>query len=154
MAKLLSRQQRIQVGVKNPGSELSRVFGLACKAAPGVGNNDSAYSPALGQRFWLKFMSLWFGGDDPATYCGGTIYISVGTGIPTGEVIATQWEIIIPFWAGTTKPAIMMLGPSCYLWWQMNRLYTGQALRFGMTIENGIATTPWWVNAWFEISEG
>lgn len=154
MAKLLSKQQRIQVGVKNPGSEMSRVFGLACKANAGVGNNDFAYSPVIGQKFWLKYMSLWFGGGDPTTTCAGTIYISYGTEIPTGEIVATRWEIIVPFWAGTTKPAIMLQGQSGYLWWPMNRLFTGQPFRFGMSIENGVATRPWWVNAWFEISEG
>jgi len=154
MAILRNKDQRIVTGVTNPGSVYSRVFGLACKAAAGVGNPDYAYSPVIGQNFWLKGMWIWWGGGDPGETCGGTIYVSFGTDIPNGEMIAMVWEQIIPFWAGTTKPAIMVQGQSGYLWWTMNRLFRGQPFRFGMTIENGVATRPWWVNAWFEISEG
>jgi len=154
MTEIITRGSRLVTGAKNPASVYSRVFGLACKAAAGIGVGDFAYSPPHGKNFWLKFMSIWYGGSDPAADCGGTIYISSGTGIPTGEQIATQWQIIVPFWAGTTKPAIMVLGREGYLSWPMNRLYAGEALRFGMSIENGSAVRPFWVNAWFEISEG
>lgn len=154
MPKLINRDRRIITGVRSPESVYSRPFGLACKTAPGIGNTDNAYSPPLGKSFYLKFMGVWYGGGDPAAICGGTIYISTGTGIPVGEDISTRWEILIPFWAGTTKPAIMVIGQSDYIFWPMNRLFEQKARRFGLRIENGTATNPFWVNVWFEISEG
>ena len=151
---LLNEGQPLRRAVLAPGGAYSRVFGLACKANAGIGNDDFAYSPPVGNRFWLRWMSLWFGGGNAST-CAGTIYISSGLGVPAnGEVVALRWEMVIPFWSGTTKPAIMLQGREGYLWWPMNRLYRGEGLRFGLAIENGSATRPWWVNAWFEISEG
>ena len=154
MAKLVSTNQRIITGVTNPTAGYSRAFGLACKANAGIGVDDFAYSPPMGVPFRLLFMSLWYGGSDLTNQCGGTIYITFGTGVPTHEIVATTWEIIVPFWAGTTKPAIMVQGLEAYLYWPMNRLFTGEALRFGLAIENFSDTRPFWVNVWFEISEG
>jgi len=154
MAKLINRNQRVLTGVKNPESGYSRVFGLACKAAAGVGVDDLAYSPPVGSPFWLRRLSLWFGSEDPTANTGGTVYIAAGTGIPTAENLVQRWDLVVPFWAGTTKPALMVRGAQGFLTWPMNRLYTGEALRFGMVIENGYAVGTFWVNTWFEISEG
>lgn len=137
-----------------PGSQYSRVFGLACKANAGIGADDFAYSPQLGENFWLKFLSIHYCGGLAADLTSGTIYISFGTGVPSGEIVATRWEILLPFWGGTTKPAIMVQGIEGYLWFPMNRLFKGEALRFGLAIENGSGTRPFWVNVFFEISEG
>lgn len=154
MAKLATANQRLVTGVTNPLSGYSRVFGLSCKVLAGVGVMDFAYCPPLGKNFWLKFMSIHYCGGAVADPCGGTIYISAGTGIPVAATIVAQWEIIVPFWAGTTKPAIMVQGVDQYLWWPMNRLYTREALRFGLCIENFSDTRVFWVDVWFEISEG
>jgi hypothetical protein len=154
MAKLVNKPQAIRAGVMYPNPGYSRVFGLACKAAAGIGVNDFAYSPPIGAPFRLLGVNLWFAGDKTEKFTGGTIYIATGTGVPTAGQIATQWEIVIPFWAGLTKPAIMVRGAAGTLDWSMNRLYVAEALRFGMTIENGYALGTFWVNAWFKISEG
>lgn len=154
MSPLVSQGQPIRRAVWSPGAGYSRVFGLACKADAGIGADDFAYSPKIGNRFWLRFMSLWYGGGE-ADNCAGTIYITSGEGVPpNGEVVALRWDMVIPFWSGTTKPAIMLQGREGYIWWPMNRLYEGKELRFGLAIENGSATLPWWVNVWFEVSEG
>ena len=154
MPVLINKPQSIRVGVKNPNPGYSRVFGLACKAAAGIGADDFAYSPPLGANFWLLGVGIWFGSEDPTQNTGGTIYIATGTGVPVAGQIATQWELVIPFWAGVTKPAIMVRGANQFLWFPMKRLYPAEALRFGMMIENGYAVGTFWVNAWFEISEG
>ncbi|MBA7479330.1 hypothetical protein ES707_14764 [subsurface metagenome] len=154
MPFLVNKPQPIRAGVQYPTAGYSRTFGLACKAAAGIGDSDFAYSPPLGTPFWLLGVGIWFGSEDPAQNTGGTIYIATGTGIPVAGQIATQWELVIPFWAGTTKPAIMVRGANQFLWFPMTRLYKAEALRFGMTIENGYAEGTFWVNSWFEISEG
>lgn len=154
MAVPINKGRSLVTSALSPSSAYSRVFGLACKAAAGVGADDFAYSPPIAAGFWLRSMSIWYGGSDLVNPCGGTIYISAGAGVPTGEIIATSWEIVVPFWAGTTKPAIMVQGLEGYLSWPMNRLYKGEALRFGLSIDNFSAVRPFWVNAWFEVSEG
>jgi len=154
MPLLTNKLQSIQVGVQNPIAEYSRTFGLACKAKAGIGEKDFAYSPPMAKNFWLLGVGIWFGSEDPMQNTGGTIYIAAGTGTPTASVIATEWEIVIPFWAGTTKPAIMVRGANQFLRFPMKRLYIENMSRFGMTIENGYAVGSFWVNSWFEISEG
>lgn len=154
MVRIVNKAQQLTAGVVRPTSGYSRVFGLACKAAVGVGAGDFAYSPPMGRSVWLRFMSIWYGGSDSANNCAGTIYVSSGTGVPTALIISTQWEIVVPFWAGTTKPAIMVQGREGYLSWPMSRPYTGESRRFGLRIENGSASRPFWVNVWFEIAEG
>ena len=154
MAKLLLRNQQLIYGTLYPRGVYSRVFGLSCKVLAGIGNDDLAYSPPLGATFWLVFVGIHYCGGLAADPCAGTIYISFGTGVPTGNIVATVWEILIPFWAGTTKPAIMVQGTDQYLWFPINRPFTREALRFGMVIENGSATRPFWVDTFFGISEG
>lgn len=154
MAEIVGGDQFSTLGVQSPKSVYSRVFGLAAKAAAGAGNSDSAYSPAVGNHFWLRFVGIWFGCSDLVNPVGGTIYLTFGSGVPTETIIVNDWEIVIPFWAGTTKPAIMVYGHGQYLSFPMNRLFTGESLRFGLCVENASADRPFWVNTWFEISEG
>lgn len=154
MPRLVTSHPGIVNGVLHPRGRGSRVFGLSCKAAAGIGVADFAYSPPLGKEFWLLFVGIHYCGATPADFVMGNIYISFGVGVPTGGIIATQWEILIPFWAGTTKPAIMVIGIDQFLSFPMSRLFKQQALRFGLSVENGSATRPFWVDAWFQISEG
>lgn len=154
MVHLANKSQRIVTGVTTPKSVYSRVFGLACKAGAGVGNSDFTYSPQLGNNVWLLFMSLWYGGGDHTGNCAGVIHLTQGAGTPTEVVAATQWDYIVPFWAGLTKPGIMVQGREGYLSWPMKRPYKGEAMRLALVIENGSAALPFWVNAWFEVSEG
>lgn len=154
MAKLATNNQRIITGVTHPESSYSRVFGLSCKVVAGLGNDDFAYSPPMGQNFWLRFVSIHYCGGLAADLAGGLITVSFGTGVPTTEIVATSWEILIPFWAGTTKPAIMVQGIDQYMFFPMSRLFAREALRFGLRIDNFSDTRPFWVDVFFEISEG
>ncbi len=154
MAKLATKDQRLAAGVTRPRAVYSRVFGLACKANAGVGVSDFTYSPQLGNNVWLQFMSLWYGGGDHTGNCAGIIHLTQGSGTPTEVVAATRWEYIVPFWAGLTKPGITVQGREGYLSWPMNRPYRGEAMRFALVIENGSGAFPFWVNVWFEVSEG
>jgi len=146
-------QQRV-IAERRPRSVYSRVFGLSCKANAGVGVESHTHSPIVGDLFWLEFLGIHFCGGDDGLVAAGNIYITFGQGVPSGEDIATRWERVVPFWAGLTKPAIMVQGISDYIWFPMRRLFEGNQLRFGMAIENGSGVMPFWVNAWFEISEG
>lgn len=154
MAKVVVPRGIVTPSALRPASYESRVFGLACKTIAGIGADDFAYSPPVGVPVRLLFVGIWYGGADLVNCCGGTINISFGTGVPDRETVATRWDKVVPFWAGTTKPSIMVQGQAGYLHMPMNRLFTGEALRFGLAIENFSAARVFWVNVWFEISEG
>ena len=154
MSKIANKNQQIISGVTSPQSPYSRAFGLACKASGIVGTSDFAYSPTLGNSFVVKGLSISWCGALINQITGGTILVSFGTGIPDAETVATRWENLVPFWAGTTKPSIQVLGQSGDIFIPMNRLFRFDALRFGMVIETGFNQVNFWVNAWFEISEG
>lgn len=152
--KLLNSSQHILTGVKYPRSRYSRCIGLAAKAAAGVGATDIAYTPALGNWFWILNMHVWWGGSDLNNVCGGNIWIAYGTGVPTAGIMLAQWTPLVPFYAGTTKPAIQVFGLHDYFWFEMKRRFETESMRLGLHISNGYAARPFWVNVWFEISEG
>jgi len=154
MVRLLTKKQQFAVATMSPSGFYSRPFGLSCKATAGLGNTDFAYGPSIGNTFWLRHMSIHYMGGLPADLCGGTIIVSCGVGVPTIATVVNDWEFLIPWWAGTTKPSMLVLGTDQFMVFPMNRLFTREALRFGLYINNGSDTRPFYVDAFFEISEG
>ncbi len=153
MAKLLNKEQRIQVGVKNPTSIYSRVVGLNLPVTLGSGVSSYVFTPAMGERLRVLGIDAYFWGYLPLKNIGGFIYIAAGSGVPAdAEVIACRWRLLVPTVAGG-KPGLYWWGADAHFSWTMNLLLKGQPWRFGVTIENGFGH-GWYATFYFEISEG
>lgn len=153
MAKLLNKEQRIQVGVKNPTSVYSRVVGLQVNVIGGAGLSSFQYTHFMGERLLVLGIDAYLFGHPPDKDIGGFIYIAAGNARPaSAEVIAVHWRLLVPTVAGG-KPGIYWWGREIHFSWDMDILLTGQPWRFGVTVENGFAWT-WYGLFYFRISEG
>jgi len=153
MAKLLSKQQRIQVGVKNPTSVYSRVTGFWTGALPALGDEGWESTYPLGNDIWLLSVQLSFWADVIGTQCSAWWFLSTGTKKPdrASEVLGA-WDPIIPCSSGV-KPYFRWDGDRADYCWDMRRHYLGTGRRFALWFQN-ITAQRWWVQATFEISEG
>lgn len=153
MAKLVTKQQRLVLGVMNPQSGYSRV--VTCMAAPkSLGDIDYGYTIACGQQVRLLTVRLFFypTAVDVTKQVG--FKVLTGTTVPSSEAAIQQWESVLPItWRGTGRDQwIRYHGRDEYVW-TMNRLYTGEGRRFGIWAQcnwDGLEN----VQASFEIMEG
>lgn len=151
---LVTMPQPITTGVQFPKSVYSRVVNLELHIPAGIGNGDFAFTPALGNNIWLLRVDVWFLRNDTGGQIGGFVYIGAGSAVPAhGGVIAMRWDLIVPNYSGA-KPGLWWQGVDGHVGWDMRKLYTGEARRFGVSIENFSATLNWVALVSFVISEG
>ncbi len=154
MSVLVSKNQRLTTGVKNPGSVYSRVLTCGFGVAAGLGNRDWYYTGPVGNRVWLLNVTIWGHAKAADQMAGVFFYVATGSTIPkSGSEIATQWDLIIDNYG--TKPGMLLTAWVQQSWsFNMNRFYEGPGRRFGFSIENFSATAAFWGNIAFQISEG
>lgn len=153
MAKLLNKEQRIQVGVKNPTSVYSRV--VSCMATPqGLGTIDYGFTIVVGQKVRLLSVRLWFLPHvaDAAKQVG--FRVLTGTTTPKSAAEMLNWDTVLPLtWRGAGLDQwIHFLGRDSYVW-TMDHLYTGEARRFGLWAQCNWAGLDH-IYASFEVTEG
>lgn len=154
MADLLTSGQPARRAVLNPGPVYSRVVNLELHVPAGLGASDWEVTPPLGQNIWLLGVRAWFFSSAVGVLIGGIVRITAGTGVNlTEEIVATRWEPIIENYGGA-KTGLYWHSDKGSFAWQMRRLYTGQARRFGCVIENFDPEQHWVALVSFEISEG
>lgn len=155
MAKMITPGwQQVQVRRDFPKPAYSRVINLTLQVPAGLGNDDFAVSPGVGNRIWLLSVTLNLMSQTRANVFGGFIYISTGTDKRVdAEKIAVDWDPVIRQYGGP-KPAFYYTGFGDSYSWDMMRLYVGSGRKFGAMASNLFASESW--RAWIslEISEG
>ena len=154
MAKIVSTDQRIVTGVTNPISVYSRVISIVGSVAAGVGAERAVATPPVAQSVWLRNVQLWLWHSDAETLTGGFFWVLCGSGkVPAGAGIL-DWENVLPIYSPAALTKWYWVGASKYFSWDMQRLFTGGAKRFGIFLQNADAISGWNCQASFEISEG
>lgn len=155
MARIVvARNQQAEVARLHPKPVYSRVINLTLQIPAGLGQDDFAVSPPIGNRIWLLGVDLIILNRDVDVVCSGFIYISTGTDKRvTAPMIATKWDPIIRNYGGP-KPGFYYSGIRDKFHWDMMKFYEGSGRRFGAVAENLTDIKSWraWVS--FEISEG
>lgn len=155
MAKfVVGRNQQVEMARLHPKPVYSRVINLTIQVPAGLGQEDFAVSPPVGNRIWLLGVNLTVMNLSVDIVCSGFIYISTGTEQKVdGEMIAVKWDPIIREYGGP-KPGFYYSGIRDQFHWDMMKFYEGSGRRFGIV---GYSTSIYevmrcWVS--FEISEG
>jgi len=155
MAKIIvARNQQAEVDRLHPKLAYSRVINLTLQIPAGIGQEDFAVSPPVGNRIWLLGVDLHILNMQVDVVCSGFIYISTGTDKKVnGLTIAQQWDPVIRNYGGP-KPGFYYSGIRDHFHWDMMRFYEGSGRRFGAMAESLVDIISWraWIS--FEISEG
>lgn len=155
MAKVIvGRGQQEEMRRLHPRPAYSRVINLTLQVAAGIGADDYAVSPPIGNRVWLLGVDLVILNMDVDVVCSAFFYISTGTDKKVnGEKIATEWDPVIRNYGGP-KPGFYYSGIRDQFHWDMMKFYEGSGRRFGAVAESltEIKGFRAWVS--FEISEG
>jgi len=152
MAKLLSKQQRIQAGVTAPQSVYSTVVNMA-QVLPQPANLAFCFTRALGQRLWLLDIDVWIFGKPVDPGDSWWFYLRRGFQRPGDIAEVAQWENILPLQSPTGLWSWHGYGTPAHMHWEMQTLYTGQSQRFaaGFNVTGPIVS---YFQASFHISEG
>ncbi len=155
MARIVvARDQQAEMARLHPKPVYSRVINLTLQVPAGLGEEDFAVSPPVGNRIWLLGVNLVTMSQTRANVFGGFIYISTGTDKRvTAPMIAEKWDPVIRNYGGP-KPAFYYTGFGDSYHWDMMMLFEGSGRRFGAMAENLFDDQAWraWIS--FEISEG
>lgn len=155
MAKIVvARNQQAEMARLHPKPAYSRVINLTLQIPAGLGADDFAVSPPVGNRVWLLGVDLFILTKEIDVVCSGFIYISTGTDKRvTAPMIATQWDPVIRNYGGP-KPGFYYSGIRDHFHWDMMQFYEGAGRRFGAMAESLVDVISWraWIS--FEISEG
>lgn len=155
MARIVvPRNQQEEVRRLHPKPAYSRVINLTVQIPAGLGADDYAVSPPIGNRVWLLGVDLFVFSLEVDIVASGFIYISTGTEQKvTKEFIATKWDQVIRNYCGP-KPGFYYSGIRDQFHWDMMRFYEGSGRKFGVLAQNLTEIIGWraWVS--FQISEG
>ncbi len=153
MAKLVTKDQRIETGVKYPMSGYSRV--VTCLAAPqGLADIDHGYTIAVGQNVRLLSVRLFFYPTVPDITKQVGFFVLTGTTVPPTPAAIRNWENVLPInWNGPVVDRWYRYHGLDKYEWTMNHLYKGEGRRFGIWAQcNWDGAEE--VHASFEIMEG
>lgn len=154
MAKVIVGQ-----AVKEPGTFFvvehpSRVVAaLAVIKAPA--NQAFGYTSQLGNRLRLRkvrvwFMPVWTGAGEDVHF-----WVHFGGSAPATYVAMSNWEDVLPiYWLGAGPFGYGEFGTGQVFEWTMDRLFIGEAIRFGIRIEVSPLIVYEEMYATFEIMEG
>jgi len=151
---VVARNQQAEVARRHPKPVYSRVINLTIQVPAGLGEEDFAVSPPIGNRVWLLGVSMYVMNQSVDIVCSGFIYISTGTDKKvTGEMIAVKWDPVIRNYGGP-KPGFYYSGIRDRFHWDMMRFYEGTGRRFGIVAQSLSVFEVMRIWCSFEISEG
>ena len=151
---VVPRNQQLAVAQAHPKPYYSRWINLTLQIQAGVGKEDFAVTPPVGNRVWLLSVKLIFMSQTRANAFGGFVYVSTGTEKEVKAAnIAIDWEPVIRQYGGP-KPAFYYTGFGDVYDWDMMMFYEGSGRRFGAMAENLSGTETWRLWVGFQISEG
>lgn len=154
MAKLVNKPQAIRAGVKNPNPGYSRVVScLAFIKAPS--HRSFGFTGQLGKEVRLKKVRVRFSPHIWSSTESVSFYVRHGSGVPADADAILRWENILPVWLWehplATWHAQEVFNP---FEWEMDRLFVGEAHRFGIWVDVGGVVPVLSTYASFQISEG
>lgn len=154
MAKIVTGQVLTGPGQYFIVEHPSRVVGaLAVVKAPAV--RGFGYTSPLGNRLRLRqvrvwFLPVWTGGGDWVDF-----WVRVGLGTPGAYVPMTDWEDVLPInWLGAGPLGYREFQTGRIYEWNMDRLFVGEAIRFGIQLTTAGLITYEEMYATFEVMEG
>lgn len=154
MSYIVNTRQQVRVAGLHPESEYSRVVSaLAVVKAPMV--RDRGYTAALGNNLRLKQIRCWFVPEWTSATAWIDFMFRWGQGTPATYADMSTWEDLMPInWLGSpTAGWRRCLFPNMLVW-DMNKLFTGKAIRFGIQLEVSPEVTYVEMYTSFQISEG
>lgn len=155
MAKIVVRRdQQAEHRRRYPKPAYSRWINLTLQVAKGLGEEDLAITPPIGNRVWLLGVKMWVMVPGVGVCGSGFTYIRTGNdpGANASQVV-TQWEPVIRNYGGP-KPGFYWSCEDAAFDWDMEMLYLGAGRRFGVVAENLSATQNFRIWVSFKISEG
>ena len=155
MARIVvERGQQEAVRRAYPKPAYSRWVNLTLQVAAGLGEEDFAVTPPLGNRIWLLGVKMWVFVPGIGNCASGFTYIRTGTDPrATAGQVATQWEPIIRNYGGP-KPGFYWSCEQAEFEWDMEVLYLGTGRRFGAVSESLTEAQSYRIWVSFKISEG
>jgi len=155
MAKVIVRRdQQAEIRRRYPKPAYSRWINLTLQVAKGLGEEDFAVTPPIGNRVWLLGVKMWVMVPGVGVCGSGFTYIRTGTDPrASASDVATKWDPVIRNYGGP-KPGFYWSCEFAAFDWDMEMLYLGQGRRFGAVAENLSATQNFRIWVSFKISEG
>lgn len=152
MAKLVSSDQRIAIGVTYPESGYSRV--VSCSHYdPAPPAQQFAYTEGLSSRLWLLGVDVWL--DTNPHFAAHVFTFSVWRLLtrPSGLLDMYAAENVLPLQSTVGSWYWHKYGPEGHFSWDMKRLCEGAGQRFGVVL-TGAGAIIAQIHASFRISEG
>lgn len=151
---------RIRVPISQPALQgivaapvQSRVIIVQLLVAAGIGNDDFAVTPPLGNRVRLLSVDIWYQPTTQGGFIKGYLKITTGTGETfTADLVSNKWSSVMD----TTmllKVGMLVFCCDLHLHFDMHKLYTGESQRFGIYSESN-ANQQYSVIGAFHIAEG
>ncbi len=153
-AKLLTKDQRLVVGVTKPRSSYSRTIGVWSQIK-GIDEVGWGYTPPLGQTIWLLDVRVYFSPDRTAEGDQINFGIHVGHTKPKDADELKAWDPVIPIYMPDGRLTyFVQTQKSESMSWPMQRLFTGNEIRFGTWVSGSLTVGICEMWTFFEISEG
>ncbi|MBA7610303.1 hypothetical protein ES703_17510 [subsurface metagenome] len=154
MAKLVVPSGPLGVSAQRRVEPESRVVScVAYVKAPAT--QGFAYTAALGNRLFLKQVRVWF---DPWLWTVAesvTFKIYHGVGTPRSYAEISRWQNVLPLlYEGNRDVDFSRYETFAAFEWNMNVLYEGDALRFGIRMDTSPTVSVLYGFVSFQISEG
>lgn len=154
MPILVNKPQLIRAGVKYPNPGYSRV--VSCIAyIKSPSHRACGFTGQLGKQVRLKKVSVRFYPHIWSSTETVSFYVRHGSGVPTSPDDILRWENILPVWLWGNPLATWTAGQVFEPFeWEMDRLFEGEAHRFGIWVDVGGVVPILSTYASFQISEG
>lgn len=154
MAKVIVPRGPLGLSAQRRVERESRVVSCVAYIKAPV-NQGFAYTAALGNRLLLKKVKVWFDPKDWSSTERVLFKIYHGVNVPRSYVEISQWQNVLPLlYEGNVDRDYSRWEFFEPLEWDMNMLFEGDALRFGIRMETSLSVSVLYGYASFQISEG
>ena len=154
MALIVNRSQQVTATGMAPKAAYSRNVVLQMRVQQAGVVNDFAWTPVIGNRFWLLGIKIWFMPETVGGLIKTTFGLTTGTGIPSVfRIVRDDWEPILGE-ARKVAQYMQYWGEAGNLDFPMMRYYTGGNRRLGCVMQFVAISVDFWAIVSFEISEG
>lgn len=136
-----------------PAPVHSRVVLMQLLVAAGVGNDDYAVTPPLGNRVRLLGVDVWIMPTSQGGFIEASLKVTAGSGERfTGLVVSEAWAPVMDV-TMLLKVGILFYCCDNHFHFDMNKLYIGESQRFGM-YSVSTSNTQYTILGGFHIAEG
>lgn len=152
MATVVNKSQQVVTAGLKPAAEYSRV--IAVYAAAGAGGVwGFGYSPSFGKESRLLKIDVTVQIEPNGELQRSWFSIHRGSGIPAQRQDVQAWDRLIDFGVYGGTHGMPVIGPWRQFSWDLTRIFSGEANRFGVLFWNGSSNNGV-VHVFFKMSEG